>query len=107
MKLSLVYITIDSYKAAEDLGKKLVEENLAACVNILPGMTSFYRWQGETETAAETVMIAKTQTSLIDQLTSRVKSLHSYTIPCVVAVPIEGGNPDFLKWVERETADLE
>lgn len=107
MKLSLVYITIDSYKAAEDLGKKLVEENLAACVNILPVMTSFYRWQGEIETAAETVIIAKTRTSLIDRLTLRVKSLHSYTVPCVVAVPIDGGNPDFLRWIEQETATPE
>lgn len=107
MKISLIYITIDSYEAAEILGKKLVEENLVACVNILPGMTSFYRWQGAIETAKETVMIAKTQVSLVDQLTMRVKSLHSYTVPCVVAVPIEGGNSDFLKWVERATSTQE
>lgn len=107
MKISLVYITTDSYEIAEILGKKLIEENLAACVNILPGMTSFYRWQGAIETAKETVMIAKTQTSLVEQLTTRVKFLHSYTVPCVVAVPIEGGNPDFLKWVERATSTQE
>ena len=70
-------------------------------------MTSFYRWQGAIETAKETVMIAKTQTSLVDQLTMRVKFLHSYTVPCVVAVPIEGGNPDFLKWIEQETVTQE
>ncbi len=107
MKISLVYITMDSYEAAEILSKKLIEENLVACVNILPGMTSFYRWQGTIETAKETVMIAKTQASLVDQLTTRVKSLHSYTVPCVVAVPIEGGNPDFLKWVGQETVTQE
>ncbi len=107
MKISLVYITIDSNDAAEDLGKKLIEENLAACVNILPGMTSFYRWQGAVETAKEAVLIAKTRTSLIDRLTLRVKSWHSYTVPCVVVVPIEGGNPDFLKWIEQETVNPE
>jgi periplasmic divalent cation tolerance protein len=107
MKISLVYITIDSYAAAEILGKKLIEENLAACVNILPGMTSFYRWQGAIETAKETVMIAKTQTGLVDKLTARVKSLHSYMVPCVVAMPIEGGNPDFIKWVKQETSTQE
>lgn len=107
MKISLVYITIDSYAAAETLGKKLIEEKLVACVNILANMTSFYRWQGAIETGKETVILAKTRTSLVDQLTARVKSLHSYTVPCVVAVPIEGGNPDFVKWVEQETGTQE
>ncbi len=94
---------MDSYAAAEILGKKLIEENLAACVNILPNMTSFYRWQGAIEAANETVVIAKTQGILVDQLTKRVKSLHNHKVPCVVAMPIEGGNLDFINWVEQET----
>ncbi|MEZ5648234.1 MAG: divalent-cation tolerance protein CutA [Alphaproteobacteria bacterium] len=104
MDVSLVYITIDSVSKARELGARLVEERLAACINILPGMTSIYRWQDKIETSEEVVVIAKTQTDLVDRLTQRVKSLHDYTIPCIIAIPIHGGNSDFQRWIYQETA---
>ncbi|HEX7928561.1 MAG TPA: divalent-cation tolerance protein CutA [bacterium] len=98
-----VYMTASSVNEAKRISRALVEERLAACTNILPGMTSFYWWQGKIDEGHETVLIAKTREELVERLTARVKALHSYTIPCVVALPMVGGNPDFLKWIEDVT----
>lgn len=98
-----VYITASSEDEAHRIGKTLVEDRLAACTNIIPGMRSYYRWQGKVDTGAETVVIAKSRSELVQRLTERVKMLHSYTCPCVVALPITGGNADFLRWIETET----
>ncbi|HEX7928333.1 MAG TPA: divalent-cation tolerance protein CutA [bacterium] len=98
-----VYMTASSVDEAKRIGRALVEERLAACTNILPGMTSFYWWQGKIDEGQETVLIAKTREELVERLTARVKALHSYSVPCVVALPMIGGNPDFLKWIEDET----
>jgi len=103
MDLIFVYITAGSRAEAERIGRTLVEERLAACVNILSGMTSIYRWQGEVETAEETVLIAKTQGHLFDRLSARVKELHSYSVPCIVELPIGRGNPDYLDWLRDGT----
>lgn len=99
-----VYITTSTLEEARRIGRQLVEERLAACVNIIPGMTSFYWWQGKIEEGNETVLIAKTRAELVARLTERVKALHSYTVPCVVALPILGGNPGFLQWIVDETS---
>ena len=98
-----VYMTTASADEARRIGRALVEERLAACANIIPGMTSFYWWQGKVDEGQETVLIAKTEQGLVETLTARVKALHSYTVPCVVALPILGGNPDFLRWITDET----
>lgn len=103
MDLVFVYMTAGSRAEAERIGRALVEERLAACVNILPGMTSIYRWKGAVESAAELVVIAKTRSALVDPLTRRVKELHSYEVPCVVEIPVGGGNPDYLRWLAAET----
>jgi periplasmic divalent cation tolerance protein len=103
MELSFVYITFSSMVEAEKIGSMLVENRLAACVNIFEKMTSIYRWEGKIHQESETVIIAKTRTELIDDLVARVKALHSYTVPCIVSLPITGGNPDFLNWIENET----
>lgn len=100
-----VYITTASIEEARHIGRRLVEERLAACGNILPGMESVYRWQGGVETASETVLIAKTRAALVDPLTARVRELHSYECPCVVALPIAAGNPAYLRWLGAETAE--
>jgi periplasmic divalent cation tolerance protein len=76
---------------------------LAACANVLPGVTSVFRWQGEVQEDGETALILKTRSELVEPLTKRVKELHSYDCPCVVALPIAGGNPDFLQWIADET----
>jgi periplasmic divalent cation tolerance protein len=104
MDARLIYITTDSADEAQRIGRALVEERLAACVNILDGMKSLYWWEGEVSEGDETVLIAKTRSSLVDALTERVKALHSYSCPCVISVPLEGGNPDYLAWIARETA---
>jgi periplasmic divalent cation tolerance protein len=81
----------------------LVEERLAASVNVLDGTTSIYWWQGKLEQAQEAVLIAKTRAELFPALSARVKQLHSYDCPCVVALPIADGNPDYLAWIVAET----
>lgn len=106
MELRFVYMTAGSREAARRIGADLVERRFAACVNIIDGMESLYRWQGRVETAAETVLVAKTRADRVDALTARVRELHDYDCPCVVAIPLVGGNPDFLSWIAAETADF-
>ncbi|MGD9535903.1 MAG: divalent-cation tolerance protein CutA [Alphaproteobacteria bacterium] len=103
MTPTFVYITCASADEAARIGTALVEARLAACVNILDGMRSLYWWQGKVEAGQETVMIAKTRDSLLDALTRRVKALHSYECPCVVAFPVQAGNPDYVAWIGAET----
>ena len=98
-----VYTTAGSVEEAERIGRALVSERLAACANILPGMRSIYWWQGKVEDANETVLVLKTAAKNLDALTQRVKQLHTYEVPCVVALPIEGGNADYLGWIKVES----
>ncbi|EGB13832.1 CutA1 divalent ion tolerance protein [Pseudodesulfovibrio mercurii] len=105
MSASFVYMTCASPGEAEAIGTMLVEKRLAACANILPGMRSVYWWRGRMERAEETVLIAKTRTDLVEALTDAVKAAHGYEVPCVVALPVTGGNPDFLRWIEDETGE--
>ena len=98
-----VYITAGSVEEASRIGRVLVEERLAAWANVIDGMRSIYRWQGKIEEEPEAVLIAKTRTGMIDRLTERVRGLHSYDCPCVVGLPIVGGNPDYLDWIDAET----
>lgn len=101
--LRLVYITAGSVEEATRIGRALVEARLAACVNILPGMRSIYRWQGAIETAEEAVLIAKTRAPLVTPLVARVQELHSYDMPCAVSLPILDGSPAYLRWLAEET----
>jgi periplasmic divalent cation tolerance protein len=103
MNISLVYITTRNIEEARQIGEKLVSERIAACVNIFDGMKSIYHWENRLCHDTETVLIAKTRTSLVDVLTRRVKELHSYSCPCIVALPVHGGSHDFLEWINRET----
>lgn len=103
MEYCLLYMTASSADEARRIGAALVDEHLAACVNIIDGMTSIYRWEGAVRNDSETVMIAKTRRDLIDSVVTRVKALHSYSCPCVVALPIVAGNPAFLDWIGSET----
>lgn len=98
-----VYVTTETTADAERIGTAMVEARLAACANILPGMTSIYWWQGGMQRAAEAVLILKTTEAHADAAVARIKAMHTYECPCVVTVPITGGNPDFLKWIETET----
>ena len=99
-----VYTTFPSAVEAEKAGRALIERALAACVNILPGMISVYRWQGSIERADEVVMIVKTRGSLAERVTAAVKESHSYETPAVLILPITGGNRSFIDWILAETA---
>jgi periplasmic divalent cation tolerance protein len=98
-----VYITAKDKAQALTIGRALVAERLAACINVWEGMTSVYRWEGAVEDATEAVLIAKTTESQIPAIVDRVKELHSYACPCVVAWPLARGNPAYLDWIEKET----
>jgi len=99
----LVYITHENEARARALGRALVEARLAACANIFGAMTPIFRWEGEVREGSESVLIAKTRAALVEELTAFVQARHGYDCPCVVALPIVGGNPDFLAWIAAET----
>ena len=102
-KLCWVYITAVSLEEAKNIGRKLVEQNLVACVNLLENMTSIYKWEDKLEESQEVVIITKTRKILMPKLIETVNSLHSYDCACIIELPIQGGNPEFLNWIETET----
>lgn len=102
----IVYATFPDCQSAQDVGRALVEQQLVACVNLLPGMLSIYRWQGEVETAEEVVMIAKTRAELSDNVVKEIEARHSYDTPAAVTVEIAGGSARYLAWIEEETRDV-
>ncbi len=102
MPYCLVYTTTGDQAEAQKIGRTLVEEKLAACVNIHP-IQSIYRWQGKIEEAREVAILVKTRAELADKVIERVKELHSYEIPDIISWPIERGYPDFLRWLEEST----
>ncbi|QDT37654.1 divalent-cation tolerance protein CutA [Stratiformator vulcanicus] len=103
MHPTLIYMTAGSRDEALRIGRTLVEERLLACANVFDGVTSVFRWEGEVQHEGEAVLIGKSTEELVEPLTARVRKLHSYDCPCVVAVPIQGGNAAFLEWVSKET----
>lgn len=102
-QLRLIYLTASSPEEARRLADALVGERLAACVNILGAIESVYRWQGAVVSDIETGLLAKTTVDRVEAVSRRIAELHSYECPCVVSVPIDGGNPEFLKWISKNT----
>ncbi|MEA2975919.1 MAG: periplasmic divalent cation tolerance protein [Alphaproteobacteria bacterium] len=98
-----VYTTYPSIVEAERAGRALVEQRLAACVNILPGMVSLYRWEGAIERGEEVVMIIKTRGSLAEDVRAAVKAAHSYTTPAILVLPLESVDQTYLAWLLAET----
>jgi periplasmic divalent cation tolerance protein len=103
MKNYVVYITAKNVSEARKLGRALLKDRLAACVNILGPVESMYWWKGAVQNDKESALIAKTTARNLDALIRKVLSIHSYDVPCVVALPIAKGNPAFLRWIDRET----
>jgi len=103
MDFSLLYITTKDKAEAVSIGRALVEERLAACANIIEPMTSVYFWEGTLHEEKEAVLILKTKTKLAVKATTRVKSLHSYSCPCVLAIPVTSGNDDYMRWLDKGT----
>jgi periplasmic divalent cation tolerance protein len=98
-----IYVTAASRDEALRIGRALVEERLAACANLIEPATSIYWWDGKVQSETEVILVMKSRADLVERLTARVKALHSYAVPCVVALPIEAGNPDYLRWIASET----
>jgi periplasmic divalent cation tolerance protein len=98
----LVFSTFADEASAGRAGRRLVEERLAACVNLQPGIRSIYRWQGTLQEDTECLLIAKTSQARVDALTERLAQMHDYELPEVVAVPVTAGLNGYLRWVADE-----
>jgi periplasmic divalent cation tolerance protein len=96
----IVLSTCGDRETAERIAHRLVEQHLAACVNILPGVQSVYRWQGAVESAAEVLILIKTKASLIQEVQSTIAGLHSYEVPEFLVLPISGGSEAYMAWLE-------
>jgi periplasmic divalent cation tolerance protein len=99
----VVLVTVGSRDEAERIAVAVVTERLAACVNVVGPITSLYHWQGQVERGQELLLIIKTRATLFDRLEARVKSLHSYQNPEVIALPISAGTAAYLDWLRGET----
>jgi periplasmic divalent cation tolerance protein len=102
-QILFVYVTVADAAEAERIGEAVVDARLAACANVLDGMRSIFRWQGSVQKGREAVLILKTRKDLFDDLRERIVALHSYELPCIVALPISTGHEPFLDWVAEET----
>jgi len=101
MKLSLGYTTFPTKTEAKKAVLYLLREGLIACANIIDGVESYFTWEDEIQQANEVVVIFKTKQKNEDKIIQRVREMHSYEIPCIVFMPLEYGNPDFLKWIDE------
>ncbi|MEA3278323.1 MAG: divalent-cation tolerance protein CutA [Pseudomonadota bacterium] len=101
----LTFCTCPDDVIANRIAETLVRERHAACVNRLSGVTSFYRWQGELQRDEETLLLIKTTTARFDALSARLRELHPYELPEIIAVPVDRGLPEYLQWVSTCTAD--
>jgi periplasmic divalent cation tolerance protein len=97
--IRLIYVTCPDIRQAESLSRLLLEEKLAACVNLIPQMTSYYWWKGNIETANEIVLIVKTTEEWVDKAIAKIKNNHPYEIPCAISFAIEKGNEEYLEWL--------
>ena len=98
----LTYTTCSDVRKAEKLATHLLQNRIAACINVLPGVKSFYRWQGKVATDAEVLLMIKTSRDLITEVRRVIEKLHDYDLPELIVVPIVDGSPDYLAWLERE-----
>lgn len=97
----VAFVTAPGAEKASEIARTLVEEGLAACGNVVPGLRSIYRWEGRIFDEPEALLILKTQSSRFEALRARVLSLHPYECPEVIALPIEAGHPAYLAWIAQ------
>ncbi|MBD3379685.1 MAG: divalent cation tolerance protein CutA [Candidatus Omnitrophica bacterium] len=102
-KVSLLYVTASGKEEAREIGKKLVEDRLASCVNIYEGMTAIYRWEGRVESGSEAALIIKSKSSLVEELKKRIKELHSYSCPCILVFEASDADAGYAEWILSET----
>ncbi|UCH51864.1 MAG: divalent-cation tolerance protein CutA [Chloroflexota bacterium] len=99
----VIFITTTSEGEARKIAEHLLTRRKAACVNIVPRVESSFWWQGKLDSAQESLLVIKTRASLLQEVIDLVKEVHSYSVPEIIALPIIGGNQDYLKWIDTET----
>jgi periplasmic divalent cation tolerance protein len=99
----VVLVTTPSPERAAEIARAVVEERLAACGNVVPGVRSIYRWEGKVQDDAEALLVLKTTRARFEALRDRVLALHPYEVPEVIAIPVEAGSARYLEWIEGET----
>jgi len=102
-EFQVVLVTCQDAAEAESIANTLVEEKLAACVNIAPSVKSIYRWKGKIERASEAMLFIKTRSDLFEQLSARIKQKHSYSCPEIISLPITQGFGPYLEWLKEST----
>jgi periplasmic divalent cation tolerance protein len=98
----VLFITTATVEEAQQISKVLLNQRKAACVNIVPKVSSLFWWQDKLDSAQESLLIVKTKASQLNEIVRLVKELHSYDIPEIIALPIVGGNQDYLEWIDKE-----
>lgn len=102
MQFVFTYIPTSSKKEAEKIGRILIKEKLAGCVNILDGVTSIFPWENKIQKTKEVVLLVKTKKSLVSKVSKRVEELHSYDCPCIAVLPVDFASRDYEKWLKKE-----
>jgi periplasmic divalent cation tolerance protein len=98
------YSTFPSPAEAERIGDLLVDRGIAACVNLFPGMTAIYVWEGKRQRESETAMLIKTRAALAARVVAEVRKQHTYANPALLVLPVEGGSEEFMRWITEQTA---
>jgi len=101
----VIFVTTSTEEEARRIAELLLDRRKAACVNIVPKVDSLFWWQGKLDSAQESLLIIKTKASLLPEVVSLVKGIHSYEVPEIIAMPIIGGNEDYLKWIHSEVKE--
>lgn len=103
----LVLVTASDQREAEKIARGLLEEKLAACVNIMSGVSSFFWWQGALDRAEESVLLIKSRRECFEKIAARVKELHSYELPEIIALPLTAGHTEYLRWIDESVRKSE
>merc|ERR1712154_483158 len=103
--LSLMYVMVPDMETAKKLAKPLIQNKQAACVNIIPQVTSVYEWEGEIEESSELVMLIKTSTSRVEEISTFIRENHPYDVAAAISIKIDNGNPPFLDWIASTVSD--
>jgi len=97
----VAFSTVGKPEDASRIARALVERRLAACVNVVPGLTSVYRWKGQIESEAESLLVIKTRRERVDELKAALAALHPYEVPELIVLPIEDGHAPYLAWLDE------
>jgi periplasmic divalent cation tolerance protein len=99
---SIVYVTTSKDLESKKIARKLLEEKLASCINIVPRIDSIYLWRGKIEEDSESIMLIKTKSDLVERVIKRIEELHSYEIPCILEIAVNNASKNYLNWIDSE-----